>query len=87
MTRHIKYLLALMLVLSCTPIKRPDPVIPTNTDMCLPACEHMTGLGCDIPADCEAFCVEFQDNGVPLMPSCILKQTRCNDIGPNCFDH
>ena len=81
---------------------KPDPVIPTDTDDCPAACDHMrkmpvskesTKIGCEIAEDledgtpCEIFCVDFQTQGIPLQPSCILKQNYCDEIEPNCFHH
>ena len=96
-----KLVFLLLLIASCTPPK-PAPVIPQDTDQCVPACEYMRNMresadtdhvGCWIAEDledgtpCEIFCVEFQTQGIPLMPSCILEQTYCDEIEPNCFHH
>jgi len=68
----------------CQPV--PDPVIPPDSDHCPTACSHLRDLGCEEGeplADgttCEAWCVETQDSGHWLNPTCAEGIVSCEEL-------
>jgi len=72
----------------CDPV--PDPVDPPDTQDCGAACSHLRDLGCEEgqPLEdgttCEQFCVETQDSGHWLRPSCVINITTCSELETVC---
>lgn len=74
----------------CAGEKKPDPVLPDDTEMCDDACVHLLDLKCTredgsllggpLPdgRSCRVWCEETQDNGFPLKPSCVVSLTTCD---------
>lgn len=78
----------------------PDPIIPDDSDRCLDACEHIRDAGCmqGQPTmdgtPCAIWCVETQNAGIPVKPSCWLTieeseltPPSCPEIDQACFGH
>ncbi len=82
-------LIALWILLGAQ-CQKMDPILPTDTDMCPAACERLRELECSEGEDladgtpCEIFCVETQNNGFPLNPTCVSGLQSCGEID-NCF--
>lgn len=72
---------------SCEP--KPTPHPPTDTDQCPAACEHLRELGCpegdplEDGTTCEKFCIDTQEAGHGLNPTCVKDITSCEEID-NC---
>jgi len=64
----------------------PTPHVPTDTPNCASACAHLNELKCEEgkPLEdgttCEAFCINTQNSGHALNPTCIMKITKCDEI-------
>jgi len=91
----VKNLLALLafLLLLCAcedPVPTPTPVDPADETSCPAACEHLRELGCEEgePLEdgttCETFCVETQEQGHALRPSCVVTITTCAELETKC---
>ena len=71
-----------------TPV--PVPVEPTDTADCGAACQHLRDLGCEEgqPLEdgttCEVFCVDTQQAGHALAPSCVVTITTCAELETKC---
>jgi len=83
-------LIPLVLLFSCIePDPIPDPVIP-SAEECEAACKNLKRLGCPEGNDftdgegrvvtCEAFCVNTQNKGHDLNPSCVAKVSSCEAV-------
>jgi hypothetical protein len=84
-----------VLVLSGCPsdVIKPKPVEPKDTASCADACGKLNKLGCEEGkpledgTSCEKFCVDSQQSGHALRPSCIVEKVqKCADIQPVCFE-
>lgn len=73
-----------LLFMACGP--KPTPHIPDDTHMCADACENLRALGCqegeqlEDGSSCESFCVETQDSGHALNPTCVSQIQACSEI-------
>ena len=69
---------------TCNPKPTPHPA--QDTDMCPAACERLRELGCEEGepledgTSCEAFCVETQESGHALNPTCVMQIDSCGEI-------
>ena len=78
------------LLLACGP--RPIPHIPPDTAQCSAACENLRAIGCEEGeplsdgTSCEKFCVDTQNSGHWLNPTCVKDITSCDDIEA-CGEH
>ncbi len=88
--RTQKILFAALILIGCGP-KQPVIHVPTDTADCPAACKHLrgedgSGLSCEEGkplADgttCEKFCADTQNSGHALVPSCVVKITKCSDM-------
>jgi len=78
------------LAAGCGP-KKPVVHVPTDTEDCPAACKHLrgedgSGLNCEegkpLPdgTTCEKFCADTQNSGHALVPSCVVRITKCSDM-------
>lgn len=92
----MKYLFITLLALisigaSCREI--PNPVAPTDSDMCVPAADNLKRLGCtdklflENGTPFEIFCVDFQAKGIVINPTCLATVQACSDINTECYNH
>ena len=64
----------------------PTPNVPTDTPNCNSACARLNELKCEEgkPLEdgttCETFCINTQNSGHALNPSCVMKITACDQI-------
>jgi hypothetical protein len=64
----------------------PTPVEPKDTADCPAACEKLRELGCpegqplEDGTTCEKFCIDTQQSGHALRPSCVMDMTECKQI-------
>lgn len=69
---------------SCPPTPTPHP--PEDTDKCPAACERLRELGCpegeplEDGTTCEDFCIQTQDEGHALNPTCVMEIDSCEEI-------
>lgn len=68
----------------------PTPVEPPDTSDCPAACERLQELGCpegeplSDGTTCVEFCIETQQRGHALNPSCVRTITRCSELDILC---
>lgn len=80
----------LVLVAGCPCPPGPHPVEPSGTDDCTAACAKMQELGCEEGTDlddgttCVEFCVDTQQSGHALNPTCLKDISSCEDIETVC---
>lgn len=89
----MKIVVALLLcvcAIACASAPKPDPVLPTDTGSCAAACEHLASLGCEEGkpledgTSCEKFCVDTQNSGHGLNPSCVVGIESCEELEAVC---
>jgi len=84
-------IMAGMLVGSSCVNVRPPPVHiePDDTPNCAAACKKLIELGCpegqplEDGTTCEQFCIDTQESGHPLNPTCVMGMTACSEL-PGC---
>lgn len=90
-------LLALLTLGATCDDHKPDPKIPTDSELCPEACDNLRKLGCEEGDDlvdgetgmvvpCEIFCLDTQANGHALNPTCVATITDCNQLEPQCME-
>ena len=90
--RLLSVIFAALLLMGSTCNPKPTPHPPEDTHRCTPACERLRALGCEEgePLEdgttCEAFCVETQESGHALNPTCIMQIDSCDEIEA-CGEH
>ncbi|OPZ34512.1 MAG: hypothetical protein BWY99_02507 [Synergistetes bacterium ADurb.BinA166] len=76
---------------ACGPRNEPVVHVPDDTPDCPAACRHLrgedgSGLDCeegkDLPdgTTCEKFCLDTQQSGHGLNPSCVVRVGKCSDM-------
>jgi hypothetical protein len=85
--KRIALVFVILFTVSCCGGLRPPPVPiePDDTHNCAAACENLRKLGCPEgdPVDavtCEKDCVDIQESGHALNPTCVMKITACDQI-------
>lgn len=79
-------LLLLGMILTACPRPVPVPHPPEDTDQCPAACERLRELGCEegSPLEdgttCEQFCIDTQESGHALNPTCVKSINSCEEI-------
>jgi hypothetical protein len=81
---------------SCDNVVKPDPKLPTDTEMCGAACANLQELGCEEGEDftdgegqtvtCIKFCEDTQKSGHALNPTCAATITACDQLEPECSE-
>jgi len=72
---------------TCVTGPKPTPVEPTDTDKCAAACARLVELGCEEgqPLEdgttCAKFCVDTQESGHALNPTCVVGLQACGQLG------
>lgn len=92
--KKLLILTILSLSFACDREVKPDPVLPTDSHMCAPACDNLRRLDCSEGEDliidgevvtCEKFCTNTQENGHALNPTCVANITSCGALDTCLF--
>jgi len=89
--RMILALVVMSLMMGATCQTRPPPIViePSDTDKCDAACVKLRQLGCpegeplEDGTSCTKFCVDTQQSGHPLNPTCVMQMGACSEL-PAC---
>lgn len=74
---------------TCQTRPTPVPIEPDGTHDCVSACRQLQHLGCIEGNDledgttCKKFCIDTQQSGHPLNPTCVMGMKSCSDL-PDC---
>jgi hypothetical protein len=75
-----------LILLGCGGSPPPVAIEPDGTEFCAEACARLNDLGCaegqplSDGTSCEVFCIQTQEKGHPLNPSCVAEISSCDEI-------